>query len=164
MESLQQGTGMHANFRRNVFFWLGVVILPVFWSWFTLSRKHSRLDRCVAFGWMAVVLSVLVLTWPEVAERYHLVLANLQFISLAVGGGLLVWLILRGIHRNGCPPFIDAVVFCWMIALFSGTPYQRTLQQLCEQPLGFVHAMVILVPALFHFTLGPVQKGLEKSA
>ncbi len=40
--------------RRQFFFWLGVFVLPLFWSWFTLSRKHTRRERVAAFLWLAV--------------------------------------------------------------------------------------------------------------
>ncbi|RBP46152.1 hypothetical protein DES53_102538 [Roseimicrobium gellanilyticum] len=156
---------MHANFRRDFFFWLGVLILPVFWSWFTLGPKHSKLSRGLAFGWLAGFTVVVVLTWPEMVGHYQFALANLQFISIAVGGGLFAWLVLRHIYHTGCPSFIDIVVFCWVVAVFTGSPAsEQALENFCQQPLGFAHAMAILVPALLHFTLAPVQRELGDSA
>jgi hypothetical protein len=165
MESLQRDTVMHHNFRRDFFFWLGVVILPAFWSWFTLGRRHSKAERGLAFGWLVLFAAIIFLTWPEMAAHCQFALANLQFICLAVGGALGVWLVLRGIYRTGCPSFIDMVIFCWMIAILSGSPgTEQELEKLCLQPLGLIHAMAILVPASLHFTLDLVKKRLDEPA
>jgi hypothetical protein len=41
--------------RQRLFFWLGVFVLPVFWSWFTLGRTYTRSQRVVAFTWLALL-------------------------------------------------------------------------------------------------------------
>ncbi|MEZ0275609.1 MAG: hypothetical protein ACAH88_11955, partial [Roseimicrobium sp.] len=87
---------MHANFRRDFFFWLGVAIFPVFWAWFTLGRKFSNWQRYAAFGWLAVVLAAFVITWPQMSERYYLMSLGLPIISFWLSFCLWVWLAFRG--------------------------------------------------------------------
>lgn len=41
---------------------LGVVFLPIVFSWFTLRQGHSSLARVIAFGWLAVVMVPIVLS------------------------------------------------------------------------------------------------------
>lgn len=82
--------------RRQFFFWLGVFVLPVFWSWFTLSKKFARGERVVAFLWMAVFACWLVQQRSMMAERFEMV----SFVYPAVLGwvtvALYVWLFFRG--------------------------------------------------------------------
>lgn len=41
-------------------FWVGVALMPYIFAWFTLSKKHGVISRVVAFGWMIVVVSILM--------------------------------------------------------------------------------------------------------
>ena len=47
--------------RGRDFFWLGVFVLPLFWSWFTLSSKFTRRERVAALLWMGVFAGVLLI-------------------------------------------------------------------------------------------------------
>jgi hypothetical protein len=166
MECLQQGTDMHANFRRDFFFWLGVVILPAFWSWFTLGGKHSKVARMLALGWLVLFAAIVFRTWPEMAGHYQFAVANLQFVSIAISGALFGWLAMRIAFRLGCPPVVDVILFCFLApAIFPlvSSMGHRMLERICSQPLGQEHMLAILVPALLHLSLEPVQKGLDES-
>jgi len=48
------------NRRTQFFFWLGVFVLPLFWSWFTLALTFTRRERAIAFLWMSVFVVWLV--------------------------------------------------------------------------------------------------------
>ena len=81
--------------RKQFFFWLGVVVLPLFWSWFTLAKTFSRRDRLIAFLWMAAFVVWLLVQRSAVAEQ--VCLASIMYpvvlgwISVALG----VWLMIR---------------------------------------------------------------------
>jgi hypothetical protein len=81
--------------RRQFFFWLGVFVLPLFWSWFTLSRKYTRRERVAAFLWLAVFGVWLLHERSALAERFE----TLAFVYPAVLGwvtvALYVWLFFR---------------------------------------------------------------------
>lgn len=53
--------GPGANFQnQSTLLWIGILILPVVFSWFTLSPRYSGKQRAVAFGWMAIYLALLM--------------------------------------------------------------------------------------------------------
>ncbi len=37
---------------------IGIMIMPYFFSWFTLRRKHTNVARIVSFGWLALMLFI----------------------------------------------------------------------------------------------------------
>lgn len=86
------------NPRRQFFFWLGVFVLPLFWSWFTLSRKHTRRERIVAFLWLAVFGVWLLQQRSELVERFE----TLAFVYPAVLGWVTVALYVWLFFRSGC--------------------------------------------------------------
>ncbi|WP_300931710.1 hypothetical protein [Prosthecobacter sp.] len=78
--------------RRQFFFWLGVFVLPLFWSWFTLSKKFARRERFVAFLWLAVFGIWLLHQRSALADQ----LETLSIVYPAILGwvtvALYVWL------------------------------------------------------------------------
>lgn len=81
--------------RGRDFFWLGVFVLPLFWSWFTLSRKFARRERVAAFLWMAVFAGVLLLQRRALAEQFETLSVVYPVVLGWVTVALYVWLIFR---------------------------------------------------------------------
>lgn len=94
--------------RRQFFFWLGVFVLPLFWSWFTLSSKFTRRERFVAFLWLAVFGIWLLHQRSALADQFETVSVAYPVILGWVTVALYVWLFFRG----GCFPvtFIEIIV------------------------------------------------------
>lgn len=155
MESLQQGTGMHANFRRDFFFWLGVVILPVFWAWFTLGKRFPRWQRYLAFTWMVAALAVVAATWSRMQERYEILAHNVPVIALCVTWGLSVWLFLRLAE-------VPLPFQLWALAIASSSPFVISwMDRLAVQPFAWSGVILPFVPGLLHLALrrGRVRNG-----
>ncbi len=101
--------GIKKDERREFFFWLGVFVLPLFWSWFTLSRKHTRRERVAAFLWLAVFGVWLLHERSALAERFE----TLAFVYPAVLGWVTVALYVWLFFRSGFPTnitFIEVIV------------------------------------------------------
>lgn len=81
--------------RRQFFFWLGVFVLPLFWSWFTLARNYTRRERVVALLWLAVFGGWLLQQRSVLVDQFE----TLAFVYPAVLGwvtvALYVWLFFR---------------------------------------------------------------------
>lgn len=48
--------------RVSVPLWIGIVLLPVIFAWFTLRRGHSVPARLIAFVWLACTLAFGLIT------------------------------------------------------------------------------------------------------
>lgn len=102
--------------RERTFFWLGVFVLPLFWSWFTLSMKFARRERFVAFLWLAVFVLWLLHQRSAVVDQ----LETLSFVYPAILGwvtvALYAWLLFR-IDFSGTfiAIFIIGILVSWDI-------------------------------------------------
>lgn len=81
--------------RGRDYFWLGVFVLPLFWSWFTLSRKFTGRERVAAFLWMAVFAAGLVHQRGALMERFDTLSVVYPVVLGWVTVALYVWLIFR---------------------------------------------------------------------
>ncbi|WP_395747652.1 hypothetical protein [Prosthecobacter sp.] len=81
--------------RRRFFFWLGVFVLPLFWSWFTLSRKFTWRERGTAFLWLAVFVAWLLHQRAAAMDRFESVAFAYPVILGWVTVALCVWLLFR---------------------------------------------------------------------
>lgn len=81
--------------RGRDFFWLGVFVLPLFWSWFTLSSKFTRRERVAALLWMGVFAGVLLIQLSALEERFETLSMVYPVILGWVTVALYVWLFFR---------------------------------------------------------------------
>ncbi len=141
--------------RRQFFFWLGVFVLPLFWSWFTLAKGFTWRERLVAFLWLGVFVAWLLQQRSALVERFEMV----SFVYPAILGwvtvALFVWLFFRIAHFFSVTFLV--IVFILAVVFFGGihrstffvdrleTPFQRgwlllpglaVLAHLALEPLG----------------------------
>lgn len=43
-----------------ILLWVGILIMPYIFAWFTLNKRFSKQSRIVAFGWLAVVILIIM--------------------------------------------------------------------------------------------------------
>ena len=130
--------------RSAAFFWLGVGVFPVFWSWFTLGKKFASWQRYLALGWMVIALAVFALTWPRMTERYELLLLALPLLSLLVTLGLCLWLAFRFFS------FFDWFLIYIVAGGVAPLQFDRLMAYAVEQDFSCKWAMLPLVPAFLH--------------
>jgi hypothetical protein len=159
VESLQQGAFMEQTLiltprdrRSAAFFWLGVGVFPVFWSWFTMGRRFPKWQRNLALGWMLTVVTALVITWPQMAERYYLLPLKLPSVIGTLTVALWVWLALRLFPLGQLVMlFIVSIDIIAMLSSLCAPAYYR------HSSAGFSPGMALmpLIPALLHFAVEP---------
>ncbi len=81
--------------RKQFFFWLGVFVFPLFWSWFTLTKASTGRQRFVAFLWMAIFVTWLIHQWRAVGDGWQLVSITYPAILGWLTISLFVWLFFR---------------------------------------------------------------------
>ena len=140
--------------RSAAFFWLGVGVFPVFWSWFTMGKSFPKWQRCLALGWMLVVVAVLAITWPQMSERYSLMSPGLPALCVKLSHWLWVWLVLRVV-----PPGILVVMITPFAQLQS--LYFPFISSLALPDVSIHWALLPLIPAILHLLLSPVRDALK---
>ena len=83
------------NPRAQFFFWLGVFVLPIFWSWFTLSKAFSRGQRLAALSWLVIYSAVGAWQWQTLSTYFNLLPFGYPLISLWLTLALWIWLLAR---------------------------------------------------------------------
>lgn len=137
--------------RGRFFFWLGVFVLPLFWSWFTLSRKFAMRERLVAFLWVAVFVAWLLHQRSALAERFETVLIVYPAILGWVTVALYVWLFFRG----GCFPV--TLIECLVLVDILGCIQPPTLfVSLVGKPFEWGWLLPAGIALLAHLTLEPL--------
>jgi hypothetical protein len=133
--------------RSAAFFWLGVGILPVFWSWFTMGRQFQKWQRHLALGWLLVVLGMVVSHWAPVEARLEMLALTFPIIPLCVTCGLFAWLFLR----------IAEMPLPFQVLVFGVLSHSylviSTLDRLAIQPFAWAFAFLPIVPAFLHLAL-----------
>lgn len=147
--------------RRQLFFWLGVLVLPVFWSWFTLARSFAAWQRSIAFSWLGLWSLWLWLEREAVlghlqqkAFAYPVVLG---WMSIALG----VWLFIRML----CHPrfhfrmtFVDVlpvlIIFDALSCVYPSTWFMDRL----GKPFDWHWLLPLLGLALAHLVLDRLRR------
>lgn len=139
--------------RGRDFFWLGVFVLPLFWSWFTLSGKFTRHERVAAFLWMVVFAGMLLIQRSALAERFETLSMVYPVILGWVTVALYVWLI----FRCGFPTtlieiivLVDVVGVLHPSVLFVG---------LVGKPFEWEWLLPALIAVVAHLVLEPLGLG-----
>jgi hypothetical protein len=103
--------------RKHFFFWLGVFVLPLFWSWFTLHRSFTHRQRYIAFSWLAVSVLMMICSRSVLVEHWELNKVGYPIFFAWLNISLLVWLC----FRMGLVPgsLIEAVFTFYMLAYLS---------------------------------------------
>jgi len=136
--------------RKRFFFWLGVFVLPLFWSWFTLSRKFDRRERLVAFLWLAVFVGWLVQQRSALVERFETVSMVYPVILGWVTVVLFVWLL----FRSGFPvTFIEVIVFVDVVGCIQPS---ILFVNLVGRPFEWGWLLPALIAVVAHLTLEPL--------
>lgn len=143
--------------RRQFFFWLGVFVRPLFWSWFTLSRKHTPRERIVAFLWLAVFGVWLLQQRSSLAERFE----TLAFVYPAVLGWVTVALYVWLFFRVGFPTnitFIEVIVLVDVLALIHPSIF---FVDRVGKPFDWEWLLPAGIAVVAHLVLEPLGLGRE---
>lgn len=141
--------------RRQFFFWLGVFVLPIFWSWFTLSRKFSLRERWVAFLWMAVFAGWLVHQRSMMAERFEMVSVVYPVILGWVTVALYVWLF----FRSGFPTHITFIELIVLVDVLGVIHPSILFVDLVGRPFEWKWLLPALIAVVAHLVLVPLGLG-----
>ena len=138
--------------RKQFFFWLGVFVLPLFWSWFTLAGAFTRRERFIAFLWLAVFVAWLFHQRSEVPGELQRVSITYPAVLGWLTIALFVWLLFR---IRFVPTIIEIIVLMDVLAIFH--PSTLFTDRL-GQPFDWQWLMPPFVVALAHLAVEPLDR------
>jgi len=145
--------------RTKFFFWMGVLALPVFWSWFTLRRSFSRWERFAAFAWLAITVGLLAADWSAAQEFGSLVAYGYTIVLGLLTMALWGWLAYR-IHIR--ITWIEALLLFFILG---GAPLNTLLfsfEKSVDLPFSWAWVIAPLIPAVLHLLLDPTKALFQK--
>ena len=141
------------NRRKQTFFWLGVFVLPLFWSWFTLTKAFTGRQRFVAFFWMAISVIWLIHQRSSVVDGWQLVSITYPAILGWLTISLFVWLI----FRIGFFPVTIIEIIVLIDALAVLHPSILFVDRI-GQPFNWQWLIPPLAIALAHLAVEPLER------
>ena len=149
---------MTSKKRQQFFYWLGVLVLPFFWSWFTLAQGRTRQARVIAFGWMLLLGSWLIVHRDLVGEQLALIQITLPAVIGWSTIGLWVWLAFRIVPKPAT--FIE-----WIVPLYILTQlFDVASNAFCGMighPIPLILWCFPLLPVALHLLVEPVAHWLR---
>jgi len=138
--------------RKQFFFWLGVFVLPLFWSWFTLAKAFTRRERLIAFLWMAVFVVWLLHQRSAVAGGFQTVSITYPAVLGWLTIALFVWLLFR---IRFIPTIIEIIVLIDLLAVFHPS---TVFADRTGQPFDWQWLLPPIIVALAHLTVEPLER------
>lgn len=145
--------------RSTAFFWLGVGIFPVFWSWITLNRRFAEWQRVLAFAWLAVVALMVLNSWPQVTDNLAWYTTVLPVVGIQLTLALSVWLLVR---LSGCRDFFWPLFI--LLTSNIGEFGLETIDVLSTASIAWIFLLTPLLPAMLHLALPPAPPPKAKQA
>ncbi|WP_038167135.1 hypothetical protein [Verrucomicrobium sp. BvORR106] len=142
--------------RKQFFFWLGVFVLPLFWSWFTLAGSFTRRERLVAFLWLAVFIAWLFQARATVLGEFHLLAVTYPVVLGWLAMALLMWLIFR---LRFVPTLIESIILIDLLAVLSPS---KLFQDRIDQPFDWMWLAAPTALAMAHVVVEPLNHWLTK--
>lgn len=147
--------------RGRIFFWIGLVILPLFWIGWMTPRHFSKTQRGLAWGWLAIYTTGLVFYHEALLGFMPPWAVSYPGVAMRLNLALFVWLVIRSV---GFSWFISlAVVSIDIVAILASlmvptwNMIERTMPGL--KPLIFAPAVLL---AVMHLLLDPVRGWYQK--
>jgi hypothetical protein len=142
--------------RGRFFFWLGLIILPIFWVWWMRPAYFSRTQRRVGWVWTACYVGALVFFREPLGHHLDGLSFSYPFVAIRLGCALWLWLLLR-IYRVG------QIIFGFMMStqvLAMLADVGAHLMQRMPSPGFWIFP---LIPAVLHLLVEPVRRWQRRS-
>lgn len=145
--------------RGRAFFWLGMMVFPLFWVWWLNARQFTTRQIRGARLWTVLyVLAAVVAWWVSPAFRTRL--GTLQWtyshVAFQVGIALWIWLAFRTLKLAETVAYLIVGVDIIATLVSLTIPF---LHQLQPHPGSLLY---ILIPAAAHLSVAPIRRYREE--
>ena len=138
--------------RGRFFFWIGLIILPIFWVWWMRPTYFSRMQRRVGWVWAGIYLVALFLCKDIVGERLQALMFSYSTVSLQLGAVLWLWWLFRvfSMKQLVCLYLVSVDVIAMLASL-----WVPALSRMEPSPACWIFP---LIPAVLHLLVEPVRR------
>lgn len=148
--------------RGRVFFWIGLVVFPVFWVWWMSLRNFTPRQILVGRLWAGVYSLLLMAAWllfPEVQIRVSDLRWKYSHVAFQVGIALWIWLMFRnssiGQKRMSITQIgIRFIVLFYILAIILAQ-IPSIFEELTPHPASL---LFVIVPAVIHLLVKPNRR------
>jgi hypothetical protein len=141
--------------RERTFFWLGVFVLPVFWSWFTLRRGFGIRHRVAAFSWLLVTIGLIFCGRESLLERWSLVTVGYPLVIAWLTIGLAAWFCFRvGLF----PLTILEVFFLFIVFAPTALHLMNPIYRAIGSPFEWAWLLPPVIFAVLHLCVDPTER------
>lgn len=81
--------------RGRIFFWLGLLILPVFWVWWMRPTHFGPSQRMAGGIWTGIYIALILVFWGELILRFGHLGVTYPAVAIRMGLVLGLWLLMR---------------------------------------------------------------------
>lgn len=143
--------------RGRFFFWVGLVILPIFWVWWMRPPYFSDAQRRAGWCWTWIHLKLLMLFHQPLGERALSALYGWEWVLGWITFVLWLWLALRlfRLDQLFCGYLILGEVVVPMLHLY--VPSLRHMPQALLTALALLFFTPVL-PAALHLLVQPARR------
>ncbi|WP_395746567.1 hypothetical protein [Prosthecobacter sp.] len=142
--------------RGRFFFWVGLVILPVFWVWWMRPPYFSHVERRAGWCWTWIYLKLLLYFHEPVGSGVQAALQGWQVVFFWITLVLWLWLALR-LFR------LDQIFFGYIVlgevvtpVIHLYLPAFKWLAALLASPAALI--LMPVLPAVLHLLVVPVRE------
>ena len=141
--------------RERTFFWLGVFMLPMFWSWFTIRQEFTSRQRVAAFSWLAVTIALAVTRWEQLTQHWSFITVGYPLIIAWLTFGLAGWFCYRvGMFPRTLFEIVFLFLFFAPTAHYLLNPFYRAI----GTPFNFRWLVPPLIFAILHLCVDPSKR------
>lgn len=150
-------TGIESE-RGKFFFWLGMLILPVFWVWWMTEKNFTRTQIKWSKWWTCLYVALGLFAWfalPVFREKLLELQWSYPHIAFQIGIALWVWLAIRMAWPFG---IVELILLVNVVGVLATQIYSQYLNLVTEPPSIFY----VLVPIVFHLLCPSSAKDGER--
>jgi len=143
----------------RIFFWIGLIILPLFWVWWMRHAYFNRTQRIVGWVWTACYVAALLVFRQYVGERLQVLSFAHPVVAHQLGLALWLWWLFRVFSVTQLVVFFLVSVDVIATVASVLVPAWR----MSGAPPAAIW-LFALVPAVLHLLVEPVRKWRKRSS
>lgn len=135
--------------REMAFFWVGMLIIPVFWVWWTLHPRFKAWERALAIKWTAVWITIMWVRLDQLPDYFDA--AAVALPNLCTMLALYLWALFIFRHLG-----FSALL---LLVLSAGAPLSQITRMLEQHPIMALMWFVLAVAC--NLLLNPTRRLLR---